>query len=207
MHRFPLVVGYLAVAAVLTACGSSTSPGNPTTPTPPIATATPADQPSADHSEESPEPSPDAGDELTGATIQAQGLGPIRLGMSLPEAQAHGWVAESRVCANAWGASAALLGEGASLKFSDGRLQEIWITKPTWATEAGVRVGDSAESLAEAYGPDLKTETRPAGGHTYEARFVTDQDEELLFLGRSPQDRAVGTIVARHGNTPLLEGC
>ncbi|WP_425309885.1 hypothetical protein AADG42_14330 [Ammonicoccus fulvus] len=207
MFRFPLAVGSLAAVVLLAACGTQAPAGNPSTPTPSetIVTSTPT--------EPAPDETPDTGDtpavddELTDSTISAQGLGPIRLGMSLSEAQAHGWVAESKVCENTWDADDELLEQGASFKFHDDRLQEIWVGKPTWATDAGARVGDSADSLAEAYGSDLRTENRNSNGRDYEARYVADDGEEILFLGRSPEDRSVATIIVRHSDAPLIEGC
>lgn len=206
MSRFPLVVGSLAAAALLTACGTQAPATNSSTPTPTetVVTSAPT-EPDTDTTPDADQTPAD--DELVDSTITAQGLGPIRLGMSLSEAQAHGWVAESKVCENTWDADEELLEQGASLKFHDDRLQEIWVGKPTWATDAGARVGDSADSLAEAYGPDLKSENRNSNGRDYEARYVTDDAEEILFLGRSPEDRSVATIIVRHRDAPLLEGC
>lgn len=208
MSRFPLVVGSLAAAALLTACGTQVPAGNSSTPTPTetVATSAPT-EPAPDATPDSSDSDETPADELADSTITAQGLGPIRLGMSLSEAQAHGWVAASKVCENAWDADEELLEQGASLKFHDDRLQEIWVGKPTWATDAGARVGDSAESLAEAYGSDLKSETRNSNGRDYEARYVPDDAEEILFLGHSPEDPSVATIIVRHRDAPLLEGC
>lgn len=155
-------------------------------------------------------PSPTTASESTsveGAVIEPDGVGPIRVGMSLAEARAHGWAARSAVC-DRWDASPELVDRGLSMTFVDDTLYEIWVHGPEFATEAGITVGDTLADVTEAYGDQLRTELRDGGGGRLPAWFVVEGEHELLFLEQDPgQDQQIKSILARTHGTDVIEGC
>lgn len=155
-------------------------------------------------------PSPTAGYESTGledAVIEPAGVGPIRIGMSLAEARAHGWAARSEVC-DKWDASPELVDRGLSMTFVDDALYEIWVHEPEFATEAGITVGDTLSDVKDAYGDELRTELRDGGGGRLPAWFVIEDEHELLFVEQDPgQDERIKSILARTHGTDVIEGC
>lgn len=144
---------------------------------------------------------------LEGAVIAPDGLGPIRIGMSLAEARAHGWAARSEVC-DKWDASPDLADKGVSLTFVDNKLYELWVHEPGFATDAGITVGDTLSDVRDAYGEQLRTELRDGGGGRLPAWFVVDGTHELLFVEQDPgQDERIKSILARTHGTDVIEGC
>lgn len=171
--------------AATTGGSGATSPGRPRTPTPTASEST----------------------ELADAVIAPDGLGPIRIGMSLAEARARGWAARSQVC-DKWDASPDLADKGVSLTFVNNRLYELWVHEPGFATEAGIQVGDTLTDARDAYGNQLRTEFRDGGGGRLPAWFVVDGTHELLFVEQDPgQDEQIKSILARTHGTDVIEGC
>ncbi|MDO5683021.1 MAG: hypothetical protein Q4G46_09375 [Propionibacteriaceae bacterium] len=202
MPRLRIGLATAAVVLALAGCGTTPPPGTPADPTP-TAVATADDGATT-------QPTPDetsASTSLHDAVIEPDGVGPIRIGVSLAEAQAHGWVARDEVC-NDWDASPELIDQGLSLTFVDDQLYEIWVHKPTFATSEGTKVGNTLDDVKKAYGNDLRTEEREGGGGRLPAWFVVQDDNELLFVEQDPgRDPQIKAILARTHGTPVIEGC
>ncbi|MDO5500631.1 MAG: hypothetical protein Q4F67_13225 [Propionibacteriaceae bacterium] len=206
-----------ALAMVLAGCGT-TAPTSTPTPTPaagqdtPVAVTEPAgpaatEPPPADESPTAEATEDDDPTSLEDAVIEPDGVGPIRVGVSLAEAQAHGWTAMNELCQR-WDASPALLEQGLSLTFVDDQLYEIWVHQPTFATAEGVKVGDTLDDVKQAYGDDLQTEEREGGGGRLPAWFVVEDEHELLFVEQDPgRDNRIKAILARTHGTEVIEGC
>ncbi|HHV21286.1 MAG TPA: hypothetical protein GXZ30_07095 [Propionibacterium sp.] len=207
MHR--LRPGLAAAFTVILLAGCSATP-DATPAQSPAPTQTPAAPTEITEEVETADGTDDPGDQATSladAMIEADGVGPIRIGMSLAEAQAHGWAARSEVC-DRWDASPALIDQGLSLTFLDDRLYEIWVHEPTFGTAAGIKPGDSLEDVQKAYGEDLRTEEREGAGGRLPAWFVVDDEHELLFVEVDPgKDQQIKAILARTHGTPVIEGC
>lgn len=144
---------------------------------------------------------------LDGAAIDPGGVGPIRIGMPLSEAQANGWVAMNEQCPR-WDASPELLARGLSFTFVDDRLYEIWVRGFEFATEDHIRVSDTLRKAKQVYGSRLQTEMRDGGGGRLPAWFIVEGEHELLFLEQDPgRDQTIKAILARTHGTPVVEGC
>lgn len=181
-----------ATAAATAAATPPTAPGQ--TPR-----ATPSPNPS-------PNPPPDK-NSLDNAAIEPGGVGPIRIGMSLSEAQANGWVARNELCQR-WDASPELRDRGLSFTFVHDELYEIWVRGFEFATAEHIRVSDNMRKARAAYGTKLRTELRDGGGGRLRAWFVMEGEHELLFLEEDPgRDDTIKAILARTHGTPVVEGC
>lgn len=144
---------------------------------------------------------------LDGAVIEPGGIGQLRLGLTLAEAQEQGWVAFLEIC-DRWDASPDLQQRGLSLTFVDDELYEIWVHGSEFATGRGIRNGDGLNTLQRAYGDDLRTELRDGGGGRLPQRFIVEGEHELLFAMLDPGiDDTIKSIVIRTHGTPLIEGC
>ncbi|WP_432559074.1 hypothetical protein [Granulicoccus sp. GXG6511] len=205
-----------AVLATLVLAGCGTNSTTPAATPEPVPTAAPTS--SAGEPPTTPTPTADAEAEATptdeqestsldDAVIESDGVGPIRIGMSLSEARAHGWAARSEVC-DKWDASPALIERGLSFTFVDDELYEIWVHKPEFATAEGIKVGDTLTQVKAAYGTRLQTESREGGGGNLPAWFVVEGDHELLFVEEDPgRDERIKSILPRNHGTSVIEGC
>ncbi len=177
----------LALLLALTACsGGTASPQDaPATPTPSptpsptrVVAATVTPTPLA----------PATAAFLPGATLTADGLGPIRLGMTVADGVRQGWVAELAHC-DRWGSSPRLLADGVDLVFDDTeRLSEIWLGSATYRTPAGAHVGLPAEDVAVLYGDELDYEARGSVGGSMQVMFTRSGDHEIVFFALGNED-------------------
>ncbi|WP_425309886.1 hypothetical protein AADG42_14335 [Ammonicoccus fulvus] len=125
---------------------------------------------------------------ISGATLTADGLGPIQLGMTLADAVREGWAGELPHC-DRWGSSPRLLADGVDLVFDDSeRLSEIWLGNATYQTPAGAYVGLAAEDVAVLYGDRLDYEPRGSVGGSMQVMFTRAGDNELVFFALGNED-------------------
>lgn len=125
---------------------------------------------------------------LPGATLTADGLGPIRLGMSVDEGVRRGWVARLPHC-DRWGSGPRLLANGVDLMFDDSdRLAEIWLGNATYQTAGGAYVGLAAEDIAVLYGDQLSYEKRGSVGGSMYVTLARSGDHEIVFYALGNED-------------------
>jgi hypothetical protein len=90
------------------------------------------------------------------AVLSPDGLGDVRVGLSEGEVEAVlGRKVKLQGPPESSCATAAI-GHGAYALFSNGRLGRVTLQSRFWATRAGVRVGDTEDSIIEAYGKRAK---------------------------------------------------
>jgi molybdopterin converting factor small subunit len=90
-------------------------------------------------------------------------------------------------------------------------LAEVGLTKATYATVSGARVGDTMKKLKQLYGAQLKVETKNGNGGPFKVANVRIGAREVVFI--FPWDSAmvdtdkVQSIMARNWSTDLMGEC
>jgi len=186
------VLAGMAIVGLLSGCsggagepgGDSTEPQVTPTPTPtaePLVTSSPT-----------PYAGPTGAPERAAWQLTAQSLGPLELGMTVPDGESNGWVARLPHC-DRWGSSPALRQEGIDLVFDDqDRLAEIWLGNSVHATADGARVGMAIEEIAFFHGTDLEFEERDSVGGRLMVPFVRAGEHELVFYAIGNENETPG---------------
>lgn len=198
MIRTLTVAGLAALA--LAACTQPAEPSAPAQPAPPAAPA--------------PAPTPAPAGVLT-----AEGFAPVRIGMTVAEiTSALG--ADSNP--NAVGGPdpescdqfrPARAPEGLLIMVENGRLTSVWLTRgSTVATDRGLKIGDTAARVKEAYGPlavvePHKYESAPAEYITVWATPNHDGADARGIKYEIGGDGRVQSIAAGGPSTQYVEGC
>jgi hypothetical protein len=113
------------------------------------------------------------------------------------------------------GSSKKLQDEGVSLsptgEGANAVLAEVGLTKATYATVSGARVGDTMKKLKQLYGSQLKIETKNGNGGPFKVATVRIGAREVVFTfpwGSAMVDTdMVQAIVARNWSTDLMGEC
>lgn len=90
-------------------------------------------------------------------------------------------------------------------------LAEVGLTKATYATVSGARVGDTMEKLKQLYGSQLTIETKNGNGGPFKVANVRIGAREIVFMfpwesGMVETDK-VQSIVARNWSADLMGDC
>jgi hypothetical protein len=211
MGRTALVA--LAAAVLLMGCSA---PGSHTSASSQPATS--ASQPTAS-APASPTASAIAKPSVTVAsaawTLSINGLGPLKLGMTYGTLRQQGYVtAETGDCPGSW-MSQALQDKGVSL-YPSGQgdsalLIEVSVTKATYATVSGAKVGFTVSQLKQLYGTQLTTETKNGNGGPFKVANVHIGTREIVFYfpyGSTIADTdAVQAMIARNWSADMMGEC
>ncbi len=148
-------------------------------------------------------------------TLSLTGLGPLRLGTLYTTLRQQGYVtAPTGDCPGAW-TSPALQAKGVYLYPSGAGdtavLAEISLTKATYATVSGARVGSTMSQLKVLYGSQLTTETKNGNGGPFTVAVVRIGQREIVFTfpyGSTLADSdQVEAIVARPWSADMMGEC
>lgn len=148
-------------------------------------------------------------------TLGINGLGPLVLGTKYSVLEAQGYVsAPTDECASSR-TSQKLQDEGVWLYPSgmgaSAVLFEVSVTKATYATVSGARVGDTMKRLKQLYGSQLKIETKNGNGGPFQVANVRVGSREVVFYfpyGSSLGDTAVVQLmIARNWSADLMGEC
>lgn len=210
--RSALVV--LVAAALLMGCSA---PGSQTSASSHPASAVSSQTPSASVSTASSAPSPSATTATSTApwTLSINGLGPLVLGTLYPTLRQQGYVgAATGDCPGSW-TSKALQDKGVYLYPSgDGDtsvLAEVSVTKPTYATISGAKVGTTMSRLKQLYGSQLTTETKNGNGGPFEVALVHIGTREIVFefpfASTLADTDQVTAMIARPWSTDMMGEC
>ena len=133
-------------------------------------------------------------------TLTFDGLAPVRIGMSLPEAEAALGTKLKSVYpdmpGNCWFGNRADGVDGAiSYWIENGTVVRVDIDDNAWpnadkvapriATERGIRIGSPSNDVKKAYGPGLSVEFHPQGN---------DGDQNYLFMTAFDNDKQRGLL-------------
>ena len=90
-------------------------------------------------------------------------------------------------------------------------LAEVSVTKPTYATVSGAKVGDTMKKLKQLYGAQLKIETKNGNGGPFQVANVRVGTREVVFYfpyGSSLGDTSVVQLmVARTWSADMMGEC
>lgn len=148
-------------------------------------------------------------------TLSLTGLGPLKLGTPYTTLRQQGYVtAETGDCPGSW-TSQALQDKGVYL-YPSGQgdaavLAEVSITKGTYATVSGARVGTTMSQLKVLYGTQLTTETKNGNGGPFTVANVHIGPREIVFYfpyGSTLADTdPVQAMIARNWSADMMGEC
>ena len=148
-------------------------------------------------------------------TLSLTGLGPLKLGTPYTTLRQQGYVtAETGDCPGSW-TSQALQDKGVYL-YPAGQgdaavLAEVSVTKGTYATVSGARVGTTMSQLKVLYGTQLTTETKNGNGGPFTVANVHIGAKEIVFYfpyGSTLADTdPVQAMIARNWSADMMGEC
>jgi hypothetical protein len=200
-------------AAVTSTSAAATTPAATTS-----ATVTTAPATTAPTSAKATTTAPATGAATTAAgawTLGINGLGPLVLGTKYSVLEAQGYVSAPNDECESSRTSQKLQDEGVWL-YPQGSgatavLAEIGVTKATYATVSGARVGDTMKKLKQLYGSQLKIETKNGNGGPFQVANVHIGTREVVFYfpyGTSLGDTAVvQSMIARTWSLDMMGEC
>jgi hypothetical protein len=151
----------------------------------------------------------------TAWTLSINGLGPLKLGTTYGSLRQQGYVApETGDCPGSW-TSQALQDQGVFLYPSgsgdSGVLTEVSVTKATYATVSGAKVGYTMGQLKKLYGTQLTTETKNGNGGPFKVANVRIGTREIVFYfpyGSTIADAdVVQAMIARNWSADMMGEC
>jgi hypothetical protein len=151
----------------------------------------------------------------TAWTLSINGLGPLKLGTTYGTLRQQGYVtAETGDCPGSW-TSQALQDKGVSL-YPSGQgnsavLIEVSVTKATYATVSGAKVGFTVSQLKKLYGTQLTIETKNGNGGPFKVANVHIGAREIVFYfpyGSTIADTdVVQAMIARNWSADMMGEC
>lgn len=148
-------------------------------------------------------------------TLSTDGLGPLVLGTKLSILQQKGYVNTTPNECGRWEPTAKLVDQGVYVDFSGSSasavLTEVDLTKATYATVSGVKVGDSMQRLKQVYGGKLTIETKNGNGGAFKVPIIRAGAHEVVFYfpwesTLSDTDK-IQSIISRVYSTDLVGDC
>lgn len=225
--RLARVVATVLAAVLISSCSSSTSAGSastaastgatsassPTT-SAPAATTAASGTSTAKASTTTAASTPGTATTATW-TLGVNGLGPLVLGTKFSVLEAQGYVSAATDECESSRTSKKLQDEGVWLYPSgtgaSAVLAEVSVTKPTYATVSGAKVGDTMKKLKQLYGAQLKIETKNGNGGPFQVANVRVGTREVVFYfpyGSSLGDTSVVQLmVARTWSADMMGEC
>lgn len=125
---------------------------------------------------------------LSAAKLSIRSFGPIRVGMTLPQANTAAGgplIDDPAVMGNCF--SFTPRGAPSSLRFvvSNGRISRIDVTSPAYASRSGARVGQTEEEVMQLYAGQLEVSAHPPGAPrrtlTLVPKDAADRDHRMVF--------------------------
>ena len=151
----------------------------------------------------------------TAWTLSINGLGPLKLGTTYGTLRQQGYAtAETGDCPGSW-TSQALQDKGIVL-YPSGQgdsavLIEVSVTKATYATVSGAKVGYTMSQLKQLYGTQLTTETKNGNGGPFKVGVVHIGAREIVFYfpyGSTIADTdIVQAMIARNWSADMMGEC
>ena len=151
----------------------------------------------------------------TAWTLSINGLGPLKLGTTYGSLRQQSYVApETGDCPGSW-TSQALQDKGVSL-YPSGQgdsavLIEVSVTKATYATVSGAKVGYTMSQLKQLYGTQLTIETKNGNGGPFKVANVRIGAREIVFYfpyGSTIADTdIVQAMIARNWSADMMGEC
>jgi hypothetical protein len=151
----------------------------------------------------------------TAWTLSINGLGPLNLGTTYGTLRQQGYAtAETGDCPGSW-TSQALQDKGVVL-YPSGQgdsavLIEVSVTKATYATVSGAKVGYTMSQLKQLYGTQLTTETKNGNGGPFKVANVRIGVREIVFYfpyGSTIADTdVVQAMIARNWSADMMGEC
>jgi len=225
--RLARVVATVLAAVLISSCSSSTSAGSASTaastgatrassPTTSAPAATTAASGTSTAKASTTTAASTAGTATTATwTLGVNGLGPLVLGTKFSVLEAQGYVSAATDECESSRTSQKLQDEGVWLYPSgtgaSAVLAEVSVTKPTYATVSGAKVGDTMKKLKQLYGAQLKIETKNGNGGPFQVANVRVGTREVVFYfpyGSSLGDTSVVQLmVARTWSADMMGEC
>jgi hypothetical protein len=148
-------------------------------------------------------------------TLGVNGLGPLVLGTKYSVLEAQGYVSAPTDECESSRTSQKLQDEGVWLypkgSGATAVLAEIGVTKATYATVSGAKVGDTLKKLKQIYGSQLKIETKNGNGGPFQVANVRVGTREVVFYfpyGPSLGDTSVvQSMIARTWSADMMGEC
>lgn len=169
---------------------------------------------------ETPAPTPETPTTPAGNVLSAEGLGPVRVGMTEAEVvalwgAASGHMTETGTCQILNFAQAPA---GVLVMFNDGKVGRISLTKnATFDTDRGLGLGDQAAEVKRVYGAALQSQPHKYQEAPAEDLFVWNGGprtepyvEDAAARGVRYEVGSDGKVMAIHAGGPsiqLVEGC
>lgn len=225
--RLARVVATVLAAVLISSCSSSTSAGSASTaastgatsaasPTTSAPAATPAASATSTAKASTTTVASTPGTATTATwTLGVNGLGPLVLGTKFSVLEAQGYVSAATDECESSRTSQKLQDDGVWLYPSgtgaSAVLAEVSVTKPTYATVSGAKVGDTMKKLKQLYGAQLKIETKNGNGGPFQVANVRVGTREVVFYfpyGSSLGDTSVVQLmVARTWSADMMGEC
>lgn len=224
--RLARVVATVLAAVLISSCSSSTSAGSASTaastgatrassPTTSAPAATTAASGTSTAKASTTTSASTSGTATATWTLGVNGLGPLVLGTKFSVLEAQGYVSAATDECESSRTSQKLQDEGVWLYPSgtgaSAVLAEVSVTKPTYATVSGAKVGDTMKKLKQLYGAQLKIETKNGNGGPFQVANVRVGTREVVFYfpyGSSLGDTSVVQLmVARTWSADMMGEC
>lgn len=225
--RLARVVATVLAAVLISSCSSSTRAGSASTaastgatsaasPTTSAPAATPAASATSTAKASTTTVASTPGTATTATwTLGVNGLGPLVLGTKFSVLEAQGYVSAATDECESSRTSQKLQDDGVWLYPSgtgaSAVLAEVSVTKPTYATVSGAKVGDTMKKLKQLYGAQLKIETKNGNGGPFQVANVRVGTREVVFYfpyGSSLGDTSVVQLmVARTWSADMMGEC
>lgn len=225
--RLARVVATVLAAVLISSCSSSTRAGSASTaastgatsaasPTTSAPAATPAASATSTAKASTTTVASTPGTATTATwTLGVNGLGPLVLGTKFSVLEAQGYVSAATDECESSRTSQKLQDDGVWLYPSgtgaSAVLAEVSVTKPTYATVSGAKVGDTMKKLKQLYGAQLKIETKNGNGGPFQVANVRVGTREVVFYfpyGSSLGDTSVVQLmVARTWRADMMGEC
>jgi hypothetical protein len=155
-----------------------------------------------------------AGDVTALWMVTARGVGPVRVGMSASEASAalgQPLVMPSEATADDRCAYATWRGSppGVSLMIENGHVERVDVDSASVPTTAGVRVGDSEESVRSVYAERVTTTPHKydPSGHNLTVRPASAADSMFRIVFETDGKRVMRFRAGRLPAVQYVEGC
>lgn len=224
--RLARVVATVLAAVLISSCSSSTSAGSASTaastgatrassPTTSAPAATTAASGTSTAKASTTTSASTSGTATATWTLGVNGLGPLVLGTKFSVLEAQGYVSAATDECESSRTSQKLQDDGVWLYPSgtgaSAVLAEVSVTKPTYATVSGAKVGDTMKKLKQLYGAQLKIETKNGNGGPFQVANVRVGTREVVFYfpyGSSLGDTSVVQLmVARTWSADMMGEC
>lgn len=148
-------------------------------------------------------------------TLSVNGLGPLVLGTKISTLVVQGHVVLTPGECAGVASSPALEAQGVFIypsgEGANAVLSEVSLSKPTYTTLSGAKVGDTMKKIKQLYGSQLTIETKNGNGGPFQVAHVKVGTREVVFYfpyGSAMVDTdVVQTIIARNYSVDMMGEC